>query len=289
MNTHPSILMSILLCLQIQTILISAFTTSHSSLVSSSSSSSQNRYRYPPPSTFHHSQQYSILSIHLSSTLVLQNSFFDNVFKDIFSNDKNDKNGDDDDDDDDDDTVPKKDTASSLSSQKETSMSSNHDLNDDRLSSEAWQKELTRRQETKETQETTSPQNKDENEDEDGEEEEEEEFDGYDLRDAIHYKFGYYFDMDFRPVTSLGGTSLYLNVMPFHSGMRQFRHANEYDYLCHLQAIVDILVKYDRLDYVLTQMANTSKMPRANTSPLVAVPFRLDLEEEDLRSILGNT
>ena len=46
--------------------------------------------------------------------------------------------------------------------------------------------------------------------------------------------------------------------------------------------------KYDQLDYVLLQLEETKKKPRANTSPLVAVPFRLDLTEDELNKIMSN-
>lgn len=118
--------------------------------------------------------------------------------------------------------------------------------------------------------------------------EEEEEFDGYALRDAIYNKWGQCFDLEFQPVTTYGFRNLYLNVMPFRLGGRRFRHKTELDYLCHLQAVVEILVKYDQLDYVLMQLDETTKKPRPGTSPLVAVPFRLDLTEEELNSILND-
>lgn len=50
---------------------------------------------------------------------------------------------------------------------------------------------------------------------------------------------------------------------------------------------VEILVKYNQLDYVLLQLDETTKKPRANTSPLVAVPLRLDLTPEQVDKILG--
>ena len=110
--------------------------------------------------------------------------------------------------------------------------------------------------------------------------------------------------------------------MPFRLGGKRFRHETEYDYLCHLQAVVssstrlgrrkhpyvvtfqswrvccsfavlslskkvEILVKYNQLDYVLVQLDETTKKPRANTSPLVAVPLRLDLTPEQVDRILG--
>ena len=119
--------------------------------------------------------------------------------------------------------------------------------------------------------------------------EEEVEFDGYGLRDAILNKFGVCWDIDFQRVESYGCRKVYLNVLPFKLGSRRFRHASEWDYLCHLQAIVEILQKYDLLDSVLVQLEETKKKPRPGTSPLVAVPLRLDLTEEQVDQILGPT
>jgi len=125
-------------------------------------------------------------------------------------------------------------------------------------------------------------------ESEDDNDKEEEEFDGYAFRDAIFNKWGVCWDVDFQPVTTFGFRELYLNVLPFKLGSRRFRHATELDYLCHLQAVVEILVKYDQLDYVLAQIEETKKKPRPGTSPLVAVPLRLDLTPEQLDKILRN-
>ena len=116
---------------------------------------------------------------------------------------------------------------------------------------------------------------------------EEVEFDGYALRDAILNKFGVCWDVDFQRVESYGFRKVYLNILPFKLGSRKFRHASEWDYLCHLQAIVEILQKYDLLDSVLAQLEETKKKPRPGTSPLVAVPLRLDLAEEQIDQILG--
>lgn len=42
-----------------------------------------------------------------------------------------------------------------------------------------------------------------------------------------------------------------------------------------------------QLDYVLGQIAETNKKPRGGTSPLVAVPLRLDLSRDQVEEILG--
>lgn len=115
-----------------------------------------------------------------------------------------------------------------------------------------------------------------------------EEFDGYAMRDAILNKWGACYDVDFQRVESFGFRKVNLNVLPFRLGGRgPFRHETELDYLCHLQAVVEILQQYNQLDYVLAQIVETNKKPRAGTSPLVAVPLRLDLTPEQVDKILG--
>lgn len=79
------------------------------------------------------------------------------------------------------------------------------------------------------------------------EEEDDEEFDGYVLRDILLEKWGKAYDVEFNKVDHLGARNLYLNIMPFQLGGRQFRHASELDYLCHLQAVVEILIKYNQV------------------------------------------
>jgi Domain of unknown function (DUF3067) len=113
-------------------------------------------------------------------------------------------------------------------------------------------------------------------------------FDGYALRDVILEKWGSCWDVDFNRVDSFGFRKLYLNVLPFRlEGRGRFRHETELDYLCHLQAVVEILQKYNQLEYVLYQIQETNKKPRPNTSPIVAVPLRLDLTDEEVNQILN--
>jgi hypothetical protein len=116
-----------------------------------------------------------------------------------------------------------------------------------------------------------------------------EDFDGYGLRDAILEKWGECYDVDFQRVDALGFRNVYLNVMPFKLGRRPFRHETELDYLCHLQAVVEILVKYGQLDYVLYQIADSDKKPIAGQNPIVAVPIRLDLTKDQVETILRTT
>ena len=111
------------------------------------------------------------------------------------------------------------------------------------LSLEAFQQQVQQRQQ----------QQQEEDDDDD------EVFDGYALRDIIQEKWGKCYDVDFNRVDSFGFKGLYLNVLPFHLGGRRFRHASELDYLCHLQAVVEILDKYNQVcTYIYTK--NLSSM-----------------------------
>lgn len=114
-----------------------------------------------------------------------------------------------------------------------------------------------------------------------------EDFDGYKLRDVIYEKWGACYDVDFNRVDAFGFRNVYLNVLPFQLGRRPFRHKTELDYLCHLQAVVEILQKYNQLGYILYQIQETDKKPRPNTSPIVAVPLRLDLTPEEVDKVLN--
>mmetsp|Transcript_33274 Transcript_33274/g.49084 ORF Transcript_33274/g.49084 Transcript_33274/m.49084 type:complete len:220 (+) Transcript_33274:2-661(+) len=160
-------------------------------------------------------------------------------------------------------------------------------LNDEEINISSFQQELSKRQQQQPQQEVETDIDNAITDANKEEEEEEFQFDGYKMRDAIYNKFGECFDVDFNKVDSYGFRSVYLNIMPFRLGGKRFRHETELDYLCHLQAVVEILQKYDQLDYVLTQLDETTKKPRAGTSPLIAVPLRLDLTEEQVNQIMG--
>jgi len=156
------------------------------------------------------------------------------------------------------------------------------DINEMSLSS--FQQELAKR---KEESYNENASNDDDDDNATQNNEEEEEFDGYALRDIIYAKYEQCYDVEFQRVDSYGFRTVYLNIMPFRLGKRPFRHATEMDYLCHLQAVVEILVKYNQLEYVLMQLGETKKKPRAGTSPLIAVPLRLDLTPDQVEKILG--
>jgi hypothetical protein len=113
-----------------------------------------------------------------------------------------------------------------------------------------------------------------------------ESFDGYALRDVIFKKWGFYYDVNFNRVDSWRDRQLYLNIMPYKLGRKPFRHDTELDYLSHLQAVVEILRKYEQLDYVLEQISETDKKPVGGRS-LEAVPIRLDLTKDQVDKIIG--
>jgi len=118
--------------------------------------------------------------------------------------------------------------------------------------------------------------------------EEVEAFDGYQFRDALVEKWGESYDVDFNRVEAFGFRNLYLNVLPFYWGRPPFRHESELDYLCHLQAVVEILQQYNQLEYVLAQIQETKKIPkRAGKKPVAAVPLRLDLTPEEIKQIMN--
>lgn len=116
---------------------------------------------------------------------------------------------------------------------------------------------------------------------------EDEPFSGYDFRDIIFAKWGKCYDVEFNRVETFGMKKLYLNVLPFSLERKPFRHQSELAYLCHLQAVVEILVQYDQLEYALEQIGETTKRPIPNRSPLIAVPIRLNLTDEQIYKILG--
>lgn len=114
-----------------------------------------------------------------------------------------------------------------------------------------------------------------------------EEFDGYAFRDLLLAKWGECYDVDFNRVDSFGFREIYLNIYPFKMGGRnKWRHESELDYLCHLQAIVEILEKYEQLDKVIFQIQETSKKPKMG-APIKAVPIRLDLTKDEVNKIMG--
>jgi hypothetical protein len=108
----------------------------------------------------------------------------------------------------------------------------------DKINLRAFQSELAKRQPTDETTTTMTTTTIDD-------------FDGYMFRNVLYEKWGACWDVEFQKFDTFGNRKLYLNVLPFQLGRRPFRHATEYDYLCHLQAVVEILIKYQQVRYVI--------------------------------------
>jgi Domain of unknown function (DUF3067) len=134
------------------------------------------------------------------------------------------------------------------------------------------------------------------NDDDDGPE-----FDGYQLRDLLVSKFGVPLDIDFQrgyipsslssPTTksssssSSQATCVYCTVLPFvgYGSRTKSRHLTELDYLMHLQAVVEILHKYNNLSEFWTFVETTTKLPKPGIESL---PFRMILNEQQLNKIL---
>jgi hypothetical protein len=114
-----------------------------------------------------------------------------------------------------------------------------------------------------------------------------EDFDGYALRDVIFDKWGSYYDVNFNRMDSFRSRQLYLNILPYQLGRKPCRHDTELDYLSHLQAVVEILRKYEQLDYVLEQIRDTKKKPIAGRVSVEAVPIKLDLTKDEVDKIIG--
>jgi len=160
------------------------------------------------------------------------------------------------------------------------------DESEEEMSLSSFQQELANRQQQQTTNQLGGSEMMMESVEEE-DDDDDEEFSGYDMRDIIFEKWGQCFDVEFQRVDSYGFRTVYLNILPFRLGGRTFRHETELDYLCHLQAVVEILLKYNQLGYILMQIDETKKKPRPNTSPLVAVPLRLELTPEQVDKILG--
>lgn len=106
------------------------------------------------------------------------------------------------------------------------------------------------------------------------------EYDGYALRDLLVSQWRAPLDVDFQRI----GDQFYCTVLPqmgFGSPLRS-RHESEVDYLMHLQGVIEILHKYDNLEYFLTFIETTEKSPKRGTD---AVLYRLNLSNEQKAQI----
>lgn len=111
------------------------------------------------------------------------------------------------------------------------------------------------------------------------------EFDGYALRDLIVSKWGVPLDVDFqRGYNSQQQSTVYCTVLPVAFGSFKCRHANELEYLMHLQAVVEILYEYNNLEEFLDFVRMTQREPKPGVE---SVPFRLELSPRQLQKVLG--
>lgn len=108
--------------------------------------------------------------------------------------------------------------------------------------------------------------------------------DGYAVRDILLQRWGVPLDVGFQRGQS--GDSVYVTVLPVvgYGNRRQSRHETELDYLQHLQAIVEILQKYDNLEPWMDYLQRTSKVPQPGRE---SIPYRLNLSPSDAKKILG--
>ena len=106
-------------------------------------------------------------------------------------------------------------------------------------------------------------------------------FDGYKLRDLLVEKWGVPLDVDFE--RGYGGGTVYCTVLPVAFGSRRCRHESELDYLMHLQAVVEVLKKYDNLDPFIFFIKKTNKQPKPGVE---SAPYLMKLSEYQLKKIL---
>lgn len=112
--------------------------------------------------------------------------------------------------------------------------------------------------------------------------EDEQELDGYKFRDMIVEKWGVPYDIQIQRQVLMGKPMLFLNVMWKYLGQQTF-YLSELEYLEHLQAISDLLIKWDRVEHVKKIIRTATKRPNAYFG--YAVPIPLDLPAEVIREI----
>jgi hypothetical protein len=72
-------------------------------------------------------------------------------------------------------------------------------------------------------------------------------------------------------------------VLPVAFGSSKCRHRSEMDYLMHLQAVVEVLHKYDNLDPFIFFVKKSSRVPKPGVE---SVPFLMNLDRSSLKQIL---
>jgi hypothetical protein len=107
--------------------------------------------------------------------------------------------------------------------------------------------------------------------------------DGYQLRDLLIKRWGVPLDIGFERGYSLDNPGVYCTILPVVFGSPKCQHATELDYLSHLQAVIEILHKYQNLDRFVFFLQSTSRVPKPG---LESVPYRLELSDQELEQIL---
>ncbi|CAM9193274.1 unnamed protein product, partial [Choristocarpus tenellus] len=104
-------------------------------------------------------------------------------------------------------------------------------------------------------------------------------FTGYDLYDLIVEKWGVPYDVQINKTVFAGKPVLCYNVMWKYLGQRSFNMRKQ-DYLEHLEALAQLLKKWDRLDHFKQMLKESKKKPDAYFGYAVALP--LDLPPDTL-------
>mmetsp|Transcript_32237 Transcript_32237/g.42512 ORF Transcript_32237/g.42512 Transcript_32237/m.42512 type:complete len:197 (+) Transcript_32237:97-687(+) len=115
------------------------------------------------------------------------------------------------------------------------------------------------------------------------EKENSEEFNGYDFFDLIQEKWSVPYDIRLKKEQFAGKPMLYLNVMWRYLGQKSFPFT-EQEYLEHLEALAQLLIKWERVDHVKEKIAECRKRPQAYFGYAVSIP--LDLPADELITIM---
>ncbi|CAM9711246.1 unnamed protein product [Chrysoparadoxa australica] len=108
-----------------------------------------------------------------------------------------------------------------------------------------------------------------------------ENFDGYAVLELIESKWGLPYDLQLHPAIIAGKQLITLNVMWTHLGQSRFPHT-EQEYMEHLQAIAELLVRWDRVDHFIECINDARKKPRQGTA--VPIPMNLPPDEVNQKS-----
>jgi len=111
------------------------------------------------------------------------------------------------------------------------------------------------------------------------------ELDGYKFRDLIVAKWGVPYDVQLQRSVFLGKPMMVLNVMWKYYGQQSF-HLTEMEYLEHLQALAELVNKWERVQHVKDLINESKKRPAGYFGYAVSIP--LDLDPEVMENIGGD-